>query len=69
MVRKLDSDTGSQQIDLHLPVATVRNYVSVIFRGLGISDRTHAAGVTVQHGLLDAEDSTAPRQEERAWRK
>lgn len=38
---------------LHLAKGTVRNYVSVIFQKLGVSDRTQAAVVAVQHGLVD----------------
>jgi DNA-binding NarL/FixJ family response regulator len=38
---------------LHLAKGTVRNYVSVIFQKLGVSDRTQAAVVAVQRGLLD----------------
>jgi DNA-binding NarL/FixJ family response regulator len=38
---------------LHLAAGTVRNYVSVIFQKLGVSDRTQAAVVAVQHGLVD----------------
>ena len=38
---------------LHLAKGTVRNYVSVIFQKLGVSDRTQAAVVAVQRGLVD----------------
>ena len=38
---------------LHLARGTVRNYVSVILQKLGVSDRTQAAVVAVQRGLLD----------------
>ena len=38
---------------LHLARGTVRNYVSVIFQKLGVSDRTEAAVVAVQRGLVD----------------
>jgi DNA-binding NarL/FixJ family response regulator len=38
---------------LHLAKGTVRNYVSVIFQKLGVSDRTQAAMVAVQRGLVD----------------
>jgi DNA-binding NarL/FixJ family response regulator len=38
---------------LHLARGTVRNYVSVIFQKLGVSDRTQAAVVALQRGLVD----------------
>lgn len=38
---------------LHLAAGTVRNYVSVIFQKLGVSDRTQAAVVAVQRRLVD----------------
>jgi DNA-binding NarL/FixJ family response regulator len=38
---------------LHLAKGTVRNYVSVIFQKLGVSDRTQAAVIAVQRGLVD----------------
>ncbi len=38
---------------LHLAAGTVRNYVSVIFQKLGVSDRTQAAVVAVKRGLVD----------------
>ena len=38
---------------LHLAKGTVRNYVSVIFQKLGVSDRTQAAVVAMQRGLVD----------------
>ena len=38
---------------LHLARGTVRNYVSAILQKLGVSDRTQAAVVAVQRGLLD----------------
>jgi DNA-binding NarL/FixJ family response regulator len=38
---------------LHLAAGTVRNYVSVIFQKLGVSDRTQAAVAAVQRGLVD----------------
>jgi DNA-binding NarL/FixJ family response regulator len=39
---------------LHLARGTVRNYVSAILQKLGVSDRTQAAVVAVQHGLLES---------------
>lgn len=41
---------------LHLAAGTVRNYVSVILQKLGVSDRTQAAVVAVQRGLVDTDD-------------
>ncbi len=38
---------------LHLAPGTVRNYVSVILQKLGVADRTQAAVVAVQRGLVD----------------
>jgi DNA-binding NarL/FixJ family response regulator len=38
---------------LHLAAGTVRNYVSVIFQKLGVSDRTQAAVAAVRRGLVD----------------
>ena len=38
---------------LHLAAGTVRNYVSVIFQKLGVSDRTQAAVAAIQRGLVD----------------
>ncbi len=40
---------------LHLATGTVRNYVSVILQKLGVSDRTQAAVVAVQRGLVDTD--------------
>jgi DNA-binding NarL/FixJ family response regulator len=37
---------------LHLAPGTVRNYVSTIFQKLGVSDRTQAAVVALQRGLV-----------------
>ena len=36
---------------LHLSEGTVRNHVSAILEKLGVSDRTHAAVIAIQHGL------------------
>lgn len=38
--------------ELHLSAGTVKNHVSAILRTLGISDRTQAAVIASQHGLL-----------------
>lgn len=42
---------------LHLAAGTVRNYVSVIFQKLGVSDRTQAAVAAIQQGLVDDKES------------
>lgn len=36
---------------LHLSEGTVRNHISAIFLKLGVSDRTQAAIIAIQHGL------------------
>lgn len=38
---------------LFLSEGTIRNYLSVIFEKLGVSDRTKAALIAVRHGLVD----------------
>ena len=38
---------------LHLAAGTVRNYVSVILQKLGVADRTQAAVVAIQSGLVE----------------
>jgi DNA-binding NarL/FixJ family response regulator len=38
---------------LHLSEGTVRNYVSAILEKLGVSDRTQAAVLALQYGLVD----------------
>ena len=38
---------------LHLARGTVRNYVSAILQKLGVSDRTQAAVVAVQRGMIE----------------
>lgn len=43
-----NSDIAGQ---LHLSEGTVRNHVSAILEKLGVSDRTQAAVVAIQHGL------------------
>jgi two-component system, NarL family, response regulator LiaR len=37
---------------LHLSEGTVRNYLSTLFSKLGVSDRTKAAVLAIQHGLI-----------------
>jgi len=38
-------------VKLHLSEGTVRNHVSAILEKLGVSDRTQAAVIAIQHGL------------------
>jgi two-component system, NarL family, response regulator LiaR len=40
---------------LHLSEGTVRNYLSTLFSKLGVSDRTKAAVLAIQHGLVSLE--------------
>ena len=42
---------------LHLASGTVRNYVSVILQKLGVADRTQAAVVAIQRGLVSSPES------------
>jgi DNA-binding NarL/FixJ family response regulator len=42
---------------LHLASGTVRNYVSVILQKLGVADRTQAAVVAIQSGLVESPSS------------
>jgi len=42
---------------LHLAAGTVRNYVSTIFQKLGVSDRTQAAVVALQRGLISSSEA------------
>jgi DNA-binding NarL/FixJ family response regulator len=42
---------------LHLSSGTVRNYVSAILQKLGVEDRTQAAVVAYQSGLLSAQEN------------
>jgi DNA-binding NarL/FixJ family response regulator len=37
---------------LHLSEGTVRNYLSTLFSKMGVSDRTKAAVLAIQHGLI-----------------
>jgi DNA-binding NarL/FixJ family response regulator len=39
-------------VSLHLSEGTVRNYLSTLFSKLGVSDRTKAAVLAIQHGLI-----------------
>jgi len=41
---------------LFLSEGTVRNYLSSVFNKLGVSDRTQAAVLAIQHGLVDSDD-------------
>ncbi|MDQ7024200.1 MAG: response regulator transcription factor [Anaerolineae bacterium] len=40
---------------IHLAEGTVRNYVSVIFTKLDVSDRTQAAAIAWRHGLVQSD--------------
>ena len=42
---------------LHLSEGTIRNYVSSILAKLNVSDRTQAAVLALQHGLVDSRDA------------
>ena len=42
---------------LHLAAGTVRNYVSTIFQKLGVSDRTQAAVVALQRGVISSSEA------------
>lgn len=42
---------GEIAAQLHLSEGTVRNHVSAILEKLGVSDRTQAAVIAIQHGL------------------
>jgi DNA-binding NarL/FixJ family response regulator len=41
---------------VHLATGTVRNYVSTILQKLGVEDRTQAAVVALQRGLISNSD-------------
>ena len=44
-------NNGEVAVQLHLSEGTVRNHVSAILEKLGVSDRTQAAVIAIQHGL------------------
>ena len=44
-------NNGDIAAHLHLSEGTVRNHVSAILEKLGVSDRTQAAVIAIQHGL------------------
>ena len=44
-------NNGEIAAQLHLSEGTVRNHVSAILEKLGVSDRTQAAVIAIQHGL------------------
>ncbi|MEW6401453.1 MAG: response regulator transcription factor [Chloroflexota bacterium] len=44
-------NNGEIASQLHLSEGTVRNHVSAILEKLGVSDRTQAAVIAIQHGL------------------
>lgn len=41
---------------LHLTEGTVRNYVSAVLAKFGVADRTQAAVLALQHGLVDTDN-------------
>ena len=41
---------------MHLAAGTVRNYVSTILQKLGVADRTQAAVVALQRGVISNSD-------------
>jgi len=53
VLRLLARGLGNTEIahQLHLSEGTVRNHVSAILSKLGVSDRTQAAIIAIQHGL------------------
>ena len=53
VLRLLASGLNNAEIagQLHLSEGTVRNHVSAILNKLGVSDRTQAAVIAIQHGL------------------
>ena len=53
VLRLLSRGLGNTEIayQLHLSEGTVRNHVSAILSKLGVSDRTQAAIIAIQHGL------------------
>jgi len=55
VLRLLASGLSNREIAkrLHLSEGTVRNYVSVIFVKLEVTDRTQAAIIAIRHGLAD----------------
>ena len=53
VLRLIAKGTNNNEIaaQLHLSEGTVRNHVSAILEKLGVSDRTQAAVIAIQHGL------------------
>jgi NarL family two-component system response regulator LiaR len=53
VLRLIAKGTNNSEIanQLHLSEGTVRNHVSAILEKLGVSDRTQAAVIAIQHGL------------------
>jgi DNA-binding NarL/FixJ family response regulator len=54
MTRGLNNSDIAQQ--LYLTEGTVRNYISELFKKLGVSDRTQAVVVAIRYGLVNLED-------------
>jgi DNA-binding NarL/FixJ family response regulator len=54
VLKLLAKGLSNQEIaeSLHLSEGTVRNYLSTLFSKLGVSDRTKAAVLAIQHGLI-----------------
>jgi DNA-binding NarL/FixJ family response regulator len=57
VLKLLATGLSNQEIaeTLHLSEGTVRNYLSTLFSKLGVSDRTKAAVLAIQHGLIQLE--------------
>jgi DNA-binding NarL/FixJ family response regulator len=57
VLKLLAKGLSNQEIaeSLHLSEGTVRNYLSTLFSKLGVSDRTKAAVLAIQHGLIQLE--------------
>ena len=55
LARGLSNNRIARQ--LHLSEGTVRNYVSSIIAKLNVSDRTQAAVLALQHGLVDLREA------------
>lgn len=58
LLRYLASGLSNSEIagQLYLTEGTVRNYISDLFKKLGVSDRTQAVVVAFRHGLINLQD-------------